>query len=141
MLPKKLVNTQKRKYKTKSWVERNVITIAQWRKNRSVIRDTLLKAEILCSKCSNCQEEEVVIRCGTCNGSLCHVCDYIVYKMLPLHDITTFIDGYEHPFLPLETLNHEGDIEATGMFTTTKTTRLISIKFSVVLSPFRKKLS
>ena len=141
MLLKKVVNTRKRKYKTKSLVERNVITIALWRKGRSVIRDALLKAEILYSKCSNCQEKEAVIRCETCNGSLWHVCNNIVHKMLPLHDRTTFIDGYEHPLLPLETLNHEGDIEATGMFTTTKTTRLISIKFSVVLSPFRKKLS
>ena len=106
-----------------------MIIIAQWRKTRSVIRDALLKAEILCSKCSNFQEKEAVIQCGTCNGSLCHVCDDIIHKMLPLHDRTTFIDGYEHPLLPLETLNHEGDIEATGMFTMTKTTRLISIKF------------
>ena len=38
-------------------------------------------------------------------------------------------------------MNHEADIEATSMFTMTKTTRLISIKFSVVLSHCRKKLS
>ena len=50
--------------------------------------------------------------------------------MLPLDDRTIFIDGYEQPLLPLETLNNEEDIEATGMFTTTKTARPISAKFS-----------
>lgn len=101
-----------------------------------MIRDALLKAEILCSKRSNCQEKEAVIWCGTCHGSLCKVWDDIVHKMLPLGDRTIFIDGYEHPLLSFETLNNEEDIEATA-----KTTRPISAKFSVVLSPFRKKLS
>ena len=40
--------------------------------------------------------------------------------MLPLQERTTFIDDYIHIFVPLKTFNHEGNIEATGMFTTNK---------------------
>lgn len=95
------------KPKRKSWKKRMEVQDQKWKDHKEEILNCKLKTCFLSGSCQICNKASM-IKCEECFKNLCAACDKDVHLELPLHNRSSFVNGFLEPLAPTQCLNFDG---------------------------------
>ena len=80
----------------------------KWIDHKEEVLDCKVKSYFLSGSCQICNKAQSIIKCEECFKNLCAACDEDVHSELPLHNRSSFVNGYLEPLAPTLCLNLDG---------------------------------
>ena len=87
----------------------------KWRDERNDVMDCKKATFALSGKCQLCNKILAILKCKECCKDICQQCDQTIHPDLPLHNRSSFTQGFLEPLPPTECVGDDGVAFSTGI--------------------------